>query len=233
MVAQREDFKNCIEENIFICSDSQAAFRAISSPRTRSMLVQEDGDALDSLARQKEVGLVWIPGHMGVPGNERADQLARLGSEESLQGPEPILGISRGSINGALSRWTYRRLGMSWRMNAVCRQAHNFLDGPDRSKTAWLLNLCRRALNQMVGILTGHCRFRRTLHLMGIIEESPFCPECGEGENTSVHLLGHCIAFGRLRHKIFGTGIFLRHCEWQVKRSTEGQNCNICYVFTK
>ncbi|KAJ8921240.1 hypothetical protein NQ315_013712 [Exocentrus adspersus] len=70
MVAQREDIKNCTEERIFICSDSQAALRATSSPRTRSMLVQECGDALESLARQKEVGLVWVPGHMGIPGNE-------------------------------------------------------------------------------------------------------------------------------------------------------------------
>ncbi|KAJ8912276.1 hypothetical protein NQ315_016774 [Exocentrus adspersus] len=180
MVAQREDVKNCTEERIFICSDSQAALRAISSPRTRSKLVQECGDALESLARQKEVGLVWVPEHMGIPGNERADQLARLGSGKPPQGPEPILGISRGSINGALSRWAYRRLGMSWRMNTGCRQAHNFLDGPDMSKTVWLLNLGRRALNQMV--------------------------ECGEGEDAPIHLLGHCITFGRLRHKVFGTG---------------------------
>ncbi|KAJ8923468.1 hypothetical protein NQ315_010046 [Exocentrus adspersus] len=150
MVAQREDAKNCTEERIFICSDSQAALRAISSARTRSKLVQECGDVLESLDRQKEVGLVWVPGHMGIPGNERADQLARLGSGESPQGPKPILGISRGSINGALSRWTYRRLGMSWRMNTGCRQTHNFLDGTDMSKTVWLLNLGRRALNQMM-----------------------------------------------------------------------------------
>ncbi|KAJ8925317.1 hypothetical protein NQ315_009147 [Exocentrus adspersus] len=104
MVARREDVKNCTEERIFICSDSQAALRAISSPRTRSMLVQECGDALESLARQEEVELVWVPGHMGIPRNERADQLARLGSGEPPQGPEPILGISKGRINGALSR---------------------------------------------------------------------------------------------------------------------------------
>ncbi|KAJ8913010.1 hypothetical protein NQ315_002888 [Exocentrus adspersus] len=98
----------------------------------------ECGDALESLDRRQKVGLVWVPGHMGIPGNERADQLARLGSGEPPQRPEAILGISRGSINGAFNRWIYRRLGMSWRMNTECRQAHNFLDGPDRSKTVWL-----------------------------------------------------------------------------------------------
>ncbi|KAJ8919396.1 hypothetical protein NQ315_016489 [Exocentrus adspersus] len=79
MVAQRKDVKNCTEEKIFICSDSQAALTAISSPRTRSMLVQKCGDALESLARQKEVGFYLVPGHMGIPGKERVDQLARLG----------------------------------------------------------------------------------------------------------------------------------------------------------
>ncbi|KAJ8916322.1 hypothetical protein NQ315_005017 [Exocentrus adspersus] len=116
IVEQREDVKNCTEERILICSDSQAALRAISFPRTRLRLVKECGDALRSLTRQKEVGLVWVSGHIGIPGNERADQLARLGSGEPPQGPKPVIGISRGSISGALSRWVYRRLGISWRM---------------------------------------------------------------------------------------------------------------------
>ncbi|KAJ8917703.1 hypothetical protein NQ315_005152 [Exocentrus adspersus] len=85
MVAQREDVKKYAEEKIFICSNSEAALRAICSPRTRLMLVQECGDALESLARQKEVGLVWVPGHMGIPRNKRVDQLARLGSGERGQ----------------------------------------------------------------------------------------------------------------------------------------------------
>ncbi|KAJ8912793.1 hypothetical protein NQ315_002550 [Exocentrus adspersus] len=167
MTAHREDVRNCAEERIFICSDSQAALRAVSSPRTRSILVQECGDALESLAGQREVELVWVPGHMGIPGNERADQLARLGSGQPCQGPEPILGITRGSIRAVLSKW--------------------------------------RNLNQMVGILTGHCRLRRHLYLIGI-EESPLCLKCGEGEDTPTYFLGQCVAFGRLRHKVFGTG---------------------------
>ncbi|KAJ8919289.1 hypothetical protein NQ315_003873 [Exocentrus adspersus] len=55
--------------DITLFTSSQTALRAISSQRTRSMLVQECGDALESLARQKEVRLVWVPGHMAIPGN--------------------------------------------------------------------------------------------------------------------------------------------------------------------
>ncbi|KAJ8910356.1 hypothetical protein NQ315_004972 [Exocentrus adspersus] len=75
------DVKNCTKERFFTCSDSQAALRAISSPKTRSMLVQEYGDALEFLARQKEVGLVWVPGHMEISGNERADQYWHVSSQ--------------------------------------------------------------------------------------------------------------------------------------------------------
>ncbi|KAJ8910193.1 hypothetical protein NQ315_005621 [Exocentrus adspersus] len=203
MVAQREDVKNCTEERIFICSDSQAALRAISSPSTRSMLVQEwrcprvfsqaerGGGSFGSRDIREFQGTRGpINWHVSGQGNPPG------GRNQSLESRE-------GSINGALSRWAYGRLEISWRMNTGCRQAHNFLDGPDRSKTTWLLNLGRKALNQMVRILTGHCRLRRHLHLMGI-EESPLCPECGEGEDTPIHLLGYCIAFGRLRYKVFG-----------------------------
>ncbi|KAJ8910896.1 hypothetical protein NQ315_003949 [Exocentrus adspersus] len=93
--------KNCTEEKVSICSDGQAALRAISSPRTRSMLVQECEDTLESLVRQKEVGLVSVSEHnMEIPGNQRADKLARLGSGKPSQGPEPILVTSRESIGG-------------------------------------------------------------------------------------------------------------------------------------
>ncbi|KAJ8920668.1 hypothetical protein NQ315_004807 [Exocentrus adspersus] len=74
------------KEKILICWDSQAAFREISLPRTKSLLVQECGDALESLARQKGVGLVWVLGHMGIPGNKRTDQLERLGSGGTSSG---------------------------------------------------------------------------------------------------------------------------------------------------
>lgn len=43
----------------------------------------------------------------------------------------------------------------------------------------------------MVGVLTSHCRLRWHSTLIGI-EKDSLCLECGEGENTTVHFLGHC-----------------------------------------
>ena len=73
--------------------DSQAALRALSSQKVTSRLGVECLDTLSALASRNEVTLVGVPGHCGVLGNEKADELARQGAAKPLLGPEPALGI--------------------------------------------------------------------------------------------------------------------------------------------
>ncbi|KAJ8953324.1 hypothetical protein NQ318_012119 [Aromia moschata] len=65
---------------IQICTDSQAALMAIESSKVKSRLVLDCKKILNDLASCNRVILTWVPGHSGVPGNEEADRLARLGS---------------------------------------------------------------------------------------------------------------------------------------------------------
>ena len=76
------------------------------------------------------------------------------------------------------------------------------MSGPDKARTEWLLKRSRRALNPLIGILTGHCRLRKHQHQMGL-EADPACPMCGEEEETAWHFLSTCEALGRLRQSIF------------------------------
>jgi ribonuclease HI len=43
---------------------------------------------LDELAGRHEIKWIWVKGHAGDPGNERADELANLGVEQIQHGPQ-------------------------------------------------------------------------------------------------------------------------------------------------
>jgi ribonuclease HI len=80
------------EKYVSICSDSQAALKALQPAKTTSRLVQQRQKALNDISTRHTVGLYWVPGHARVGGNEIADKLAMGGFVQKFVGPEPFLG---------------------------------------------------------------------------------------------------------------------------------------------
>src|SRR5204862_6080703 len=71
------DFRIC-----YIYSDSQAAIKAIDKPRRQSgqQIIKELLDCIDEVTLQHpqlRIILIWISGHIGIEGNERADTEAK------------------------------------------------------------------------------------------------------------------------------------------------------------
>jgi hypothetical protein len=79
------------EKYVSICSDCQAALKALQAAKTTSPLVRQCLNALYDISTRHSVGLYCVSGHAGVRGNEIADKLARGGSVQKFVGPEPYI----------------------------------------------------------------------------------------------------------------------------------------------
>ena len=123
--------QNRSEKYVSICSDNQAALKALKAVRKTFSLVLQCQRALNDIPTRYAVGLFWVPGRAELRGNEIADGLARDGSVMGFLGPEPAVGVSRREIQKRLSRWLFNQQWARWRgFGDTPRQAQEFISGP-------------------------------------------------------------------------------------------------------
>lgn len=207
VLAIREAMEQCLvcgTENakVAVCSDSQAAILAIASPDTRSKLVLECKEACRAVRQKNILQLLWVPGHCGVEGNEEADRLAKEGAAHLPCAPEPILGVSMGTVKSALKCRFERSFRVYWEQREGLKHSKQFIDGPSTKRTRELLNMSRKRVQLATALLTGHGPFRAHLARLGVATENTSCRHCGMEEESARHLLLACPALWskRLEH---------------------------------
>jgi hypothetical protein len=72
--------------------------------------------------------------------------------------------------------------------------------------TRYLLRLSRATLRNLVSVITGHGKFRKHFHRMGLSENPP-CVACGLEEETAFHFVCVCPALSIARTREFGKPI--------------------------
>ena len=190
-------------KRILICSDSESSIESLSPVKFTSGVALRCFEVLETLSRDNFVTLTWVPGHSGVPGNEKADELARNGSNSKFVGPEPAVARYAGLVKSLVKNETKRLHQERWETLPSCRQAKEFLVGCNAKTTEFLLSLSRSKLRVLVGVLTGHTNLNYHLNKIGIVNE-PTCRKCGLEPETARHFICTCPAFKNLRTKHLG-----------------------------
>jgi ribonuclease HI len=192
----------CRNETIVINSDSTAAIQALTSTLVQSTLVQNTVYLLNNLGRQNRVVIQWIKAHVGHPGNEMADKLAKEGASQ-LQPSRFPTGVSMALLKLQSTKAMTDQWNRSWRTPRPCRQTKLWFPYVSPRKSKMLLSKGRVTLGLLVQFMTGFNHLGYHVHNMGKCEDDT-CRLCLESTEDSWHLASDCPATWHIRQDLWG-----------------------------
>ena len=185
--------KGTDHQHFIVYSDSRSALQAIKDLNSPHPVVREIRDWLVYLGtKMKNIVLCWVPAHVGIAGNESADQKAKAAAESPWDANFPLPHTDmKPSIREAL-RTKWRQI---WRQTTAnkLREIHEDLGG-------WMTTHSNRQIEVVLTRLKiGHTRLTHG-HLMAN-DPPPVCEECQEPLSVA-HVVEKCAAFSaaRARH---------------------------------
>jgi ribonuclease HI len=189
-------------KNIYIFSDSQAVLKSLLNPKVTSRTIADCIFYLSEASVNNVVNLIWIPGHGGLLGNEKADELAKQGATLSKHHTEVVNGkMSVQTVKTRITNISYVKAELNWHTSLDAWHSKQIMGNYSMVRTEYLLKLNRTELSFITSLLTGHGQFKKHLHRLRVSSNSN-CRFCGEVE-TAEHWLCECEAFSSLRWKYF------------------------------
>ena len=154
-----------------VLTDSKAALQALNSD-TPDLAVYKLKEDLLHLPEKCTTVLQWIPAHCGIPGNERADRLAKSGSKHQQPNVPSTYQEVKTLLRNKRTREWKRRTG-------------------DYNASADPINILQRSEQTTIFRLrTGHCGLKSHLKRIGVANSAQ-C-DCRTADQTVHHVLQDC-----------------------------------------
>jgi len=174
--------------DVMVFIDSQAAIRALSSPSVEPE--ESVWSTLNTIQNLKASGtrvtLVWIPSHVGIPGNERVDTLASNACQDLSTTVIPL------SLSTSEQFSLYKR---GWKtelwnhLNQKNRMTVSFRDSPGR--VPWQFVKERQMCVTLHKLRSGHNRLNASRRWLDE-ERDPSCRFCESAEEDVNHIIIQC-----------------------------------------
>ena len=175
------------KKDVVFFTDSLTTLQKLENGTEASKDIIEIRKNIDRTMKSHEIRIFmqWIPSHIGIKGNEIADQLAKQGS--SL--PQPQAPVSYETASRIIKTNLQEEWLNSWAMGTTGRNVYRYMSGP-RPKDA-VNGLKRHEQSIIFQLRTGHVPLNGYLHRIKP-QQSPACPLCNEPEETVNHLFFEC-----------------------------------------
>ena len=183
-----------------IISDSLSCLMAIKNTDWASINIRLILNNLTKLERQgKEIIFLWVPGHIGVSGNEKADSLAK----QALQLPRPTTNLVPYTDIKPKIKESLKTQWQSLWNNNTNNKLHE-IQGEVGHGTLYR-GLCRRDAVVLCRARIGHTHLTHSYLLKG--EPAPVCFHC-QVTHTVKHIFTSCRAAAPLRQQYFNNSAF-------------------------
>lgn len=199
--------------------DSQAALLALNADNIMSKSTLQTIHEVNKI-NALSILFVWTKAHIGTAGNERADELAKAGTEEPL-----IMDVPTPShcIKHTLDTHLQKAWAIEWKQLPKARQAKIFLPTPGKQLSDLVIQWPRLKLGRYIRAVTGHNNL--LYHLSNIDATIPSsCRFCWEEREEFQHLAYHCPALWWDQHVVNALNPETQDC-W-----TPDQVIAFCYI---
>ncbi|XP_055645367.1 uncharacterized protein LOC129781874 [Toxorhynchites rutilus septentrionalis] len=173
-------------DHYFIFSDSLSSLEALQSMKTSRYpsyfltKVRQQMSAL--IERSYKLTFVWVPSHCSIPGNEKADTLAKVGAQEGELFDRQI---SYDEFFQLLRQSSLLSWQTDWDTGSLGRWLYSII--PKVSSRAWFkgLDLSRDFIRVMSRLMSNHYSLDVHLHRINLVQ-SNVC-RCGNGYDDIDH----------------------------------------------
>ena len=175
--------------------DNQATLYTINKTKLVGQLRVDLINCLNNLKYTHKITpkFKWVKSHVGIVGNELADEMAKLGtlSNDRIEVPQSIT-----FVKNKLKQMMYKQWENKWANLTDCRQSKQLITfNPNHNERNYLLTRTRTKCRKLVALLTGHNNLRYHTFKRNVSSNpnySPCCRYCREQIETSWHLLYEC-----------------------------------------